>query len=54
MVSTALNPEHPPLVKLVASLPLLPLELKAAPRDGRFFKSEAYYGGRELLFRSGG
>jgi hypothetical protein len=48
----SLNPEHPPLVKLVATLPLLPLNLKVAPREGRFFKSEAYYGGRELLFRN--
>ncbi len=47
-----LNPEHPPLVKLVATLPLVPLHLKIAPRQGRFFKSEAYYGGRELLFRN--
>jgi len=49
----SLNPEHPPLVKLVATLPLLPLDLKVAPRQGRYFKSEAYYGGRELLFRNG-
>jgi len=48
----ALNPEHPPLVKLVAALPLLPLSLKVAPREGRYFKSESYYGGRELLFRN--
>lgn len=48
----SLNPEHPPLVKLVATLPLLPLPLKIAPRQGRYFKSEAYYGGRELLFRN--
>jgi hypothetical protein len=48
----SLNPEHPPLVKLVATLPLLPLNLKTAPRQGRFYKSEAYYGGRELLFRN--
>ncbi len=48
----SLNPEHPPLVKLVATLPLVPLDLKVAPREGRFFKSEAYYGGRELLFRN--
>jgi hypothetical protein len=39
-------------VKLVATLPLLPLDLKVAPREGRDFKSEAYYGGRELLFRN--
>lgn len=48
----SLNPEHPPLVKLIATLPLLPLSLKIAPREDRFFKSEAYYGGRELLFRN--
>ena len=47
-----LNPEHPPLVKLIATLPLLPLHLKIPSRQGRFFKSEAYYGGRELLFRN--
>ena len=45
----SLNPEHPPLVKLVATLPLLPLHLKIAPREGRYFKSEAYFGGRDLL-----
>lgn len=48
----SLNPEHPPLVKLVATLPLLPLDLKVAPRQDRYFKAEAYYGGRELLFRN--
>ena len=47
-----LNPEHPPLVKLVATLPLVPLDLKTAPRQGRFFKDEAYFGGRELIFRN--
>lgn len=47
-----LNPEHPPLVKLVATLPLLPLDLITAPRQGRWFKHEAYLGGRELLFRN--
>ena len=48
----SLNPEHPPLVKLVATLPLLALDLKIAPRQNRYFKAEAYYGGRELLFRN--
>lgn len=47
-----LNPEHPPLVKLVATLPLVPLDLKVAPREGRNFKLEAYLGGRELIFRN--
>ncbi len=46
----SLNPEHPPLVKLIATLPLLPLTLKTAPRQGRYFKDEAYFGGHDLLF----
>ena len=49
----SLNPEHPPLAKMVAALPLLPLDLKVAPSQGRYFKLEAYYGGRELLYRNG-
>jgi hypothetical protein len=49
----SLNPEHPPLVKLIATLPLLGLQLKVPPRQGRYFKSEAYYGGHALLFRNG-
>src|ERR1700678_1426544 len=47
-----LNPEHPPLAKLVATVPLLWLDLKVAPREDRFFKAEAYFGGRELIFRN--
>jgi hypothetical protein len=48
----SLNPEHPPLVKLIATIPLLPLHLKVAPRQNRYFKDEAYFGGRELLYRN--
>lgn len=48
-----LNPEHPPMVKLLATLPLLRLDLKVPPLQGRFFKMEAYMDGRELLFRNG-
>ncbi len=47
-----LNPEHPPMTKMVAALPLLPLHLKVPPLQGRFFKQEAYLDGRELLFRN--
>lgn len=47
------NPEHPPMVKMVAALPLLPLSLKVPPDQHRFFKSEAYLDGRELLYRNG-
>jgi 4-amino-4-deoxy-L-arabinose transferase-like glycosyltransferase len=49
----SLNPEHPPMAKMVAALPLLPLDLKTAPQQGRYFKDEAYFGGRELIYRNG-
>ena len=45
-----LNPEHPPMVKLLATIPLLGLPLKVPALQGRFFKDEAYYDGRALLF----
>ena len=47
-----LNPEHPPLVKGLATLPLLALHLKVPTLQHRFFKDEAYLDGRELLFRN--
>ena len=48
-----LNPEHPPLVKLLATLPLLPLHLNTPPLQNRFFKTESYLDGRQLLFHNG-
>ena len=33
-----LNPEHPPLVKLLATLPLLGMQLKVPELKDRFFK----------------
>jgi 4-amino-4-deoxy-L-arabinose transferase-like glycosyltransferase len=47
-----LNPEHPPLVKLVATLPLLPETLWAPPLQQRWFKSEAYRDGRDFMERN--
>jgi 4-amino-4-deoxy-L-arabinose transferase-like glycosyltransferase len=44
-----LNPEHPPLVKLLATLPLLTEKLWTPPLQGRFFKDEAYLDGRDWL-----
>jgi 4-amino-4-deoxy-L-arabinose transferase-like glycosyltransferase len=44
-----LNPEHPPLVKLVATLPLLQEKLWVPPLQGRMFKTEAYRDGRDFL-----
>ncbi|MEI9978774.1 MAG: glycosyltransferase family 39 protein [Edaphobacter sp.] len=45
-----LNPEHPPLMKLLATTPLLQLPLNVPTLQNRFFKDEAYFDGRELLF----
>ncbi|MET0625984.1 MAG: glycosyltransferase family 39 protein [Pyrinomonadaceae bacterium] len=47
-----LNPEHPPLVKLLATAPLLPLPLKVPELQGRYFKEEAFLGGKEFLYRN--
>ena len=48
-----LNPEHPPMVKLLATLPLLPLHLSVPPLQNRYFKEEAYLDGQQLLFHNG-
>ncbi|HEY6375299.1 MAG TPA: glycosyltransferase family 39 protein [Edaphobacter sp.] len=45
-----LNPEHPPLMKLLGTLPLLREPLTIPPDQHRYFKSEAYMDGREMLF----
>ncbi|HTC46220.1 MAG TPA: glycosyltransferase family 39 protein [Candidatus Aquilonibacter sp.] len=47
-----LNPEHPPLVKLVASLPLLNMTLKMPDLQDRFFKHEAFLGGKDFMFKN--
>src|ERR1700761_6563257 len=47
-----LNPEHPPLVKLVATLPLLKEKLWMPPLQQRWFKTEAYRDGRDFLERN--
>jgi 4-amino-4-deoxy-L-arabinose transferase-like glycosyltransferase len=49
-----LNPEHPPLVKLLATLPLLGKDLWTPPLQGRDFKTEAYLDGRDFLARNDG
>lgn len=45
-----LNPEHPPLVKLVAALPLFRLPLHVPAVQDRFFKVEAFLEGKEFLY----
>ena len=49
-----LNPEHPPLVKLVATLPLLREKLWVPPLQQRMFKAEAYRDGRDFMERNDG
>jgi hypothetical protein len=47
-----LNPEHPPLVKAVAAIPLLSMNLTEPPLHDRYFKTEAYLNGRDLIFNN--
>jgi len=47
-----LNPEHPPLVKLLGALPLLRMDLKMPPQHDRFFKYEAFLNGKDFLFKN--
>jgi 4-amino-4-deoxy-L-arabinose transferase-like glycosyltransferase len=47
-----LNPEHPPLVKLLATAPLLWLPLKSPELQGRFFKEDAFLRGKEFLYQN--
>jgi 4-amino-4-deoxy-L-arabinose transferase-like glycosyltransferase len=47
-----LNPEHPPLVKFVAALPLLNMPLKMPGLQDRFFKHEAFLGGKDFFFKN--
>ena len=49
-----LNPEHPPLVKLLAAVPTLGKNLWTPPLQGRFFKGETYLDGRDWLARNDG
>jgi hypothetical protein len=45
-----MNPEHPPLVKLLAALPLLPMRLNVPPPPAAFFKVSEFTGGSEFLY----
>jgi 4-amino-4-deoxy-L-arabinose transferase-like glycosyltransferase len=47
-----LNPEHPPLVKMLAGLPLLNMHLNEPPLPGRFFKLDAFLGGEDFIFHN--
>jgi 4-amino-4-deoxy-L-arabinose transferase-like glycosyltransferase len=47
-----LNPEHPPLVKLLATVPLLWLPLKSPELKESFFKEDAFLRGKEFLYQN--
>src|SRR5215210_5617927 len=47
-----LNPEHPPLLKLLATAPLLNTPLEVPELQNRYFKEEAFLGGKEFLYRN--
>jgi 4-amino-4-deoxy-L-arabinose transferase-like glycosyltransferase len=47
-----MNPEHPPLVKLLATLPLLPMHLSSPPLRGGDFKVEAFLNGNDFVYRN--
>jgi 4-amino-4-deoxy-L-arabinose transferase-like glycosyltransferase len=47
-----LNPEHPPLVKMIAAVPLLGMKLHEPQLQNRYFKTEAYLSGRDFIFQN--
>src|SRR6185503_213872 len=47
-----LNPEHPPLVKLFATVPLLWSQPKSPALEERFFKEDAFLRGKEFLYQN--
>lgn len=49
-----LNPEVPPLLKMVAAVPLLGRSLVVPANQGRSVPTEAFLDGREFVFRNGG
>ena len=47
-----LNPEHPPMVKMLGALPILNMPLRLPALENREFKHEAFLGGKEFLFKN--
>jgi len=47
-----LNPEHPPLLKLLVTTPLLWWSPRTPELEGRYFKEDAFLGGKEFLYRN--
>jgi hypothetical protein len=49
-----LNPEVPPFIKMTAALPLLHMQLKVPPNQGRPNQTEAFLDGKEFVWGNGG
>jgi 4-amino-4-deoxy-L-arabinose transferase-like glycosyltransferase len=47
-----LNPEHPPLLKMLATTPLLWSQPKSSALEERFFKEDAFLRGKEFLYQN--
>ncbi|HEU0254192.1 MAG TPA: hypothetical protein VFR12_14255, partial [Pyrinomonadaceae bacterium] len=47
-----LNPEHPPMLKLIATAPLLSMPLTRPALGDRYFKEEAFLGGKDFLYKN--
>ncbi len=47
-----LNPEHPPLLKMFATTPLLWSQPKSPVLEERFFKEDAFLRGKEFLYQN--
>lgn len=47
-----LNPEHPPLLKFIATAPLFSLSLTSPTLEDRFFKEAAFLGGKDFLYKN--
>lgn len=47
-----LNPEHPPLAKMIAAIPLQFMHLHEPQLQNRYFKTEAYLDGRDLIYQN--
>jgi Dolichyl-phosphate-mannose-protein mannosyltransferase len=47
-----LNPEHPPLLKLLATIPLFSSPLKTPQLENRYFKEDAFLGGKDFLYKN--
>jgi len=47
-----LNPEHPPMLKLLATVPLFSSPLKTPKLEDRYFKEDAFLGGKDFLYQN--